>query len=91
MVRGTARLKGGGKVDVQTEKGVQTLETKNIMIATGSEARMLPGLQPDPDRILTNIEILDLREIPKSMVVIGSGAVGSNSRRCSIASAPRSR
>jgi dihydrolipoamide dehydrogenase len=38
---------------------------------------MLPGLQPDPDAILTNVEILDLRQIPKSMVVIGSGAVGS--------------
>src|SRR5579864_3931498 len=37
---------------------------------------MLPGLQPDPRRILTNIEILDLREVPKSMGVIGAGAVG---------------
>ncbi|HWR50634.1 MAG TPA: dihydrolipoyl dehydrogenase [Bryobacteraceae bacterium] len=77
VVRGTARLKGAGCVDVQTEKGVQTLETKNVIIATGSEARMLPGLQPDKDRILTNVEILDLREIPKTMIVIGSGAVGS--------------
>src|SRR5262249_25462939 len=51
-------------------------ETENIVIATGSEARMLPGLQPDPQRILTNIEILNLREVPKTMGIIGAGAVG---------------
>ncbi len=44
----------------------QILETRNIVIATGSEARMIPGLQPDARRILTNIEILDLREVPKN-------------------------
>jgi dihydrolipoamide dehydrogenase len=77
VVKGTAKLAGRGKVEVQTGKGRQTLETRNVIIATGSEARMLPGLQPDPACILTNIEILDLQQIPKSMVVIGSGAVGS--------------
>jgi len=77
VVKGTATLRGGGKVDVQTADGVRTLETKNIIIATGSEARMLPGLEPDPERVLTNVEILDLRSIPKSMAIIGSGAVGS--------------
>ncbi len=53
------------------------LETKNILIATGSEARMLPGLQPDPDFILTNIEILNMQTtVPKSLMIIGAGAVG---------------
>jgi dihydrolipoamide dehydrogenase len=76
VIRGTATLKGRGKVEVRTDKGVQTVEAKNIMIATGSEARMLPGLQPDPEAILTNIEILDLTSIPKSLAIIGAGAVG---------------
>ena len=76
VIVGFATIKGPGKVEVKTDKGVQTLETKNILIATGSEARMLPGLQPDPDRILTNIEILNLTAVPKSLMIIGAGAVG---------------
>jgi len=73
---GYATLKGGGKVDVSSDSGVQTLEAKNIIIATGSEARMLPGLTPDAQFILTNIEILDLTSVPKSLIIIGAGAVG---------------
>jgi dihydrolipoamide dehydrogenase len=68
-------LKGGGKVEVRAEKGVQTLEAKNVIIATGSQARLLPGLKAD-DAILTNIEILDMPAIPKTLAVIGAGAVG---------------
>src|SRR4029077_3891000 len=75
-VSGYATLKGGGKVDVATESGTQTLEAKNVIIATGSEARMIPGLEPDPEFILTNIEILNLTAVPKSLIIIGAGAVG---------------
>ncbi len=75
-ISGYATLKGGGKVEVKSDSGVQTLEAKNIIVATGSEARMLPGLEPDADRILTNIEILDLTSVPKSLAIIGAGAVG---------------
>ncbi|HXN45585.1 MAG TPA: dihydrolipoyl dehydrogenase [Bryobacteraceae bacterium] len=77
VLRGQARILGPGRVGVRTAEGARTVETKNIIVATGSVARMLPGLEADPERILTNIEILDMRAIPKSMVVIGSGAVGS--------------
>jgi dihydrolipoamide dehydrogenase len=77
VIRGHARIQGPGRVEVRTAEGARTVETRNIVVATGSVARMLPGLQADPERILTNIEILDLRAIPQSMVVIGSGAVGS--------------
>src|SRR2546425_6581561 len=56
-IKGFGVLKGKGLVEVRTAEGAQTLETKNIIIATGSEARMLPGLEPDPEFILTNIEI----------------------------------
>ena len=60
VIKGYARLLGGGRIEVEGAPGKQILETKNIMIATGSEARMLPGLQPDAKLILTNIEILNL-------------------------------
>lgn len=76
VVRGYATLKGGREVEVRSDQEVQTLEAKNIIIATGSEARMLPGLEPDPEYVLTNIEILELRSIPKSLAIIGAGAVG---------------
>jgi dihydrolipoyl dehydrogenase len=79
-------VKGYGKLTGPAQSGILTLEvsnggktshlkTKNVILATGSEARMLPGLEAG-DRILTNIEILNLKEIPKSLVVVGAGAVG---------------
>jgi len=75
IIPGFGVLKGGGKIEVTSERGVQTIEAKNIIIATGSEARMLPNMQPD-STILTNIEILQMGTVPKSMAVIGAGAVG---------------
>jgi dihydrolipoamide dehydrogenase len=79
-VLGFARLTGPAKngvhtVQVESSKGASEVKAKNIILATGSYARMLPGLKAD-DRILTNIEVLSLPAIPKSMVIIGSGAVG---------------
>jgi len=79
-------VKGFGKLTGPAQNGVHTvavtdggkttqLKTKNIILAMGSEARMIPGLQAD-DRILTNIEILELGSIPKSLIIVGSGAVG---------------
>jgi dihydrolipoamide dehydrogenase len=75
-ITGFATLKGGGKLEVKSDSGTQTLEAKNIIVATGSEARMLPGLQADAETILTNVEILNLTAVPKSLIVIGAGAVG---------------
>jgi len=75
-IKGYATLKGNGRVEVRGEQGTQTLEAKYILLATGSEARMLPGMKPDAERILTNIEILNLTTIPKSLAIIGAGAVG---------------
>lgn len=77
VMNGYAKLAGKGKVEVTTEKGKEVLETKNVILATGSEARMIPGLQSDAEKILTNIEILKLKEVPKSLAVIGAGAVGA--------------
>ena len=90
VVRGHGRLTGGAKdgvftIDVTTEdkgknqgselQAATKVLTKKVVLATGSDARMLPGYQAD-DTILTNIEILSLPAFPKSLVVIGSGAVG---------------
>ena len=74
-IPGFGTLKGGGKVEVRSDKGTQTLQGRNIIIATGSEARMLPGLEPD-QTILTNVEILNLPAVPASLAIIGAGAVG---------------
>lgn len=75
-IKGYGKLAGPGKVELTAPDGKKsTLEAKFIMLATGSEARMLPGLKPD-DTILTNIEILKLPAIPKTLGVIGAGAVG---------------
>ncbi|MBK5294417.1 MAG: dihydrolipoyl dehydrogenase [Acidobacteriia bacterium] len=74
-IPGFGTLKGGGKVEVRSDKGTQTLQGRNIIIATGSEARMLPGLEPD-QTILTNVEILNLPSVPASLAIIGAGAVG---------------
>jgi dihydrolipoamide dehydrogenase len=76
VLKAEARLLGGGKIELRNDQGVQTIESKNIILATGSEARMLPGLEPDPDLILTNIEILELQSVPKTLGIIGAGAVG---------------
>jgi dihydrolipoamide dehydrogenase len=76
VIRGYGRLLGRGRVEVLAGNESRTLEAKNIILATGSEARMLPGLEPDQKTIVTNVEILARTEIPKSLLVIGAGAVG---------------
>ncbi len=72
-IRGYGRLMGGGKANVDGKE----YSARAIILATGSEARMLPGLEPDGQRIVTNKEILALPKVPKSLIVIGAGAVGS--------------
>ncbi len=52
------------------------LRTKNIIVATGGSPRSLPGLEPDGRRVLTSYHALNLRELPRSMVIVGGGAVG---------------
>ena len=76
-VQGFGRLAGPGKVSVEKDGKTTEIEASNIMLATGSDARSLPGVDIDGKIVLTNREILSLPAIPKSMVVVGSGAVGS--------------
>ena len=80
VVPGFGRLTGAAQngvhtVDVTANGATSQVQAKNVIVATGSEAKMLPGLKAD-DRILTNIEILSLAAPPKSLVIIGAGAVG---------------
>jgi dihydrolipoamide dehydrogenase len=80
-IKGYGKLTGGRQnavltIEVKGADGkTSQVKAKNVILATGSEARMLPGLAAD-DRVLTNIEILNLKDIPKSLVVVGAGAVG---------------
>jgi dihydrolipoyl dehydrogenase len=76
VIAGYGKLLGGGKIEVTNDGKTETIETKSVVLATGSEARMIPGLKPDPARILTNVEILNLPKVPKKLLIIGAGAVG---------------
>jgi dihydrolipoamide dehydrogenase len=82
-----ARVAGYGRLTGPAKDGAHTVavtgaageasevKAKNVILASGSEAKMLPGLAPD-GRILTNIEILAMDAVPKSLIIIGAGAVG---------------
>lgn len=54
----------------------QTIQTKNVIIATGSKPNYFPGMEPDKKRIITSTEALSMTEIPKKMLVIGGGVIG---------------
>jgi dihydrolipoamide dehydrogenase len=80
VIPGFGRLTGPAQngihtVEVEVNGAKSPVKAKSVMVATGSEARLLPGLKAD-DTILTNIEILNLNAPPKSLIVIGAGAVG---------------
>jgi len=75
-IKGTARLTGNGGIDV-FEGSTQTLRArKEIIVATGSAPRGVPGIEVDHKRIITSDEAVHLKEVPKSLVIMGSGAVG---------------
>ena len=77
VVKGHGRIAGKGKVEVTAEDGSkQTLDTKNIIIATGSVPRSLPNVQVDHKRVMNSDSILLIDRIPKSIIVLGAGAVG---------------
>jgi len=76
VVMGAATLPAKGKVSVKTEKGVEELEAKHIILATGARARELPGLEADGDLVWTYKHALVPSRMPKKLLVIGSGAIG---------------
>ena len=75
-IKGTARLTGNGGVEV-FEGETQTLRAlREIIVATGSAPRSVPGIEIDHTRIITSDEAIHLKEVPRSIVIMGSGAVG---------------
>ena len=78
VVMGTAKLASAGKVDVTGEDGkpLPSLSAKHVIVATGARPRTLPGLEPDGKLVWTYFEALKPDIMPKSLLVIGSGAIG---------------
>lgn len=77
VFKGSAHIDGPGRISVTAADGsTQVIQTKNIVIATGSVPRSFATLPIDGEQIITSDEILELKEIPKSLIVLGAGAVG---------------
>jgi dihydrolipoamide dehydrogenase len=77
VIMGTATVKVGKKVEVKAADGkVSTVEGKHIIIATGARSRVLPNLPQDGKKIIGYREAMTLPKLPKTMVVVGSGAIG---------------
>lgn len=83
VLMGTGRL--AGKTDpfhhvqieaAEGEKKAQTLSSPHVILATGAKPRILPGLEPDQDRIWTYREAMIPKSLPKSLLIVGSGAIG---------------
>ena len=75
-IKGSGRLAGQGRVEI-TDGQKQTIAArKEIIVATGSQPRSVPGVELDRKRIITSDEAINLKEIPKSIAIMGSGAVG---------------
>jgi dihydrolipoamide dehydrogenase len=77
VFNGFGKIAGKGKVEIDLADGKkETIDTKNIIIATGSVVRPIPGFETDGKQIVNSDQILELNTVPKSMIVLGSGAVG---------------
>jgi dihydrolipoamide dehydrogenase len=74
---GTAQLAGRGKATVRAAAGTRTIEAKHTILATGAGPRGLPGIEPDGKQILTYREAMSLPERPRSLCIIGAGAIGA--------------
>ncbi len=73
---GEAALRGSGSVEVTTKSGKEGIKAKNIILATGARARQLPGLEADGKLVWTYKEAMVPEAMPKSLLVVGSGAIG---------------
>jgi dihydrolipoamide dehydrogenase len=75
-IKGTATLGGGGKVTVTDDGATQELAAAELIVATGSKPRSVPGVTLDRTRIITSDEAIGLAAVHASLVILGSGAVG---------------
>lgn len=77
-IKGFGKLKGHGQVEVTDEAGRKTIyNADNIIVATGARSKELPGIKQDGGKIISYREAMTLQNLPESMVVVGSGAIGS--------------
>lgn len=76
VIEGHARLKGGGSISVTSSTGLSEISAKHIILATGASARSLPGIEPDDKLIWTARNAMTPEALPKSLLIIGSGAIG---------------
>jgi dihydrolipoamide dehydrogenase len=74
-IKGTAKLAGAGTIEV-VDGEKQTLQAREIIVATGSAPRSVPGIEIDHKRIITSDDAIHLPQVPKSLIIMGSGAVG---------------
>ncbi len=75
--QGTGRIVSAGKVEVTADDGAKTvLETKSIVIATGSDSMPLPGIEIDEKQVVTSTGALELEKVPGKLVIVGAGVIG---------------
>lgn len=77
VIEGTGKLAGGGKINVDlTAGGQEEVLAKDIILATGAHATVIPGMEPDGEKLLDFSQAIMLEKLPKSAVIIGGGAIG---------------
>jgi dihydrolipoamide dehydrogenase len=76
VIKGHGKLAGKGKVVIEQDKNNTEVLAKHIIISTGARARILPGFEPDGKFIYTYREAMTPKELPKKLLVVGSGAIG---------------
>jgi dihydrolipoamide dehydrogenase len=76
VLRGTGKILGTGKVEVSADGKSQVVETRNIVIATGSDIARLKGIEIDEKRIVSSTGALSLEKVPGRLLVIGAGVIG---------------
>ncbi len=76
VLKGTGKILGAGKVEVSGDGKTETVETKNIVIATGSDIARLKGIEIDEKRIVSSTGALSLDKVPEKLLIIGAGVIG---------------
>ena len=76
VLKGTGKILGAGKVEVSGDGKTETVETKNIVIATGSDIARLKGIEIDEKRIVSSTGALSLDQVPSSLLIVGAGVIG---------------
>jgi dihydrolipoamide dehydrogenase len=76
IFQGRAIATAVGKIEVESDNGLEQIEARSIIIATGSEPIEIPGMPFDGQTVISSKEALELQQIPKSMVIVGGGVIG---------------